>query len=143
MKAYDLRLTCSWSDCGASIRIGISLRNLENEMSVLLTISSAGEDGEPSSSTPLATEEFFERLWMRGALQINAKWIPLFQSGIDLEVDDLPSVCEELRSLGRWAEGGHLGPGDQLLMTSRIDAALGKLGAASGMDPKCVRIFIG
>jgi hypothetical protein len=112
-------------------------------MSVLLKITHTGAGGAASSSTPLATEEIFERLWMRGALQINAKWIPLFQSGIDVEVDDLSSICEELRSLRHWAEIAHLDPADQSLMVSRIDAALGKLGAVSDMDSRCVGIFVG
>lgn len=112
-------------------------------MSVLLIITNSGDDGGSSSSTPLATEEVFERFWMQGALQINAKWIPLFQPGIDVEVDDLPSICEELRSLRRWAEAAHLDSEDQSLMVHRIDAALGKLSTVPGMDPKRVRLFIG
>lgn len=112
-------------------------------MSVLLKIAGVDDDGVRSSSTPLATEEVFERLWMQGALQISAKWIPLFQSGIDVEVGDIPSICEELRSLRHWAEVAHLDSRDRSLMSSRIDAALGKLGAAAGVDPKGLRVFIG
>lgn len=112
-------------------------------MSVLLKITNTGDDGASSSSTPLATEEVFERLWVRGAVQTNAKWIPFFQSGIDVDVDDLPAICEEFRSLRHWAEVAHLDPEEKSLMVSRIDAALGKLGAVSGMHPRCVGIFVG
>jgi hypothetical protein len=113
------------------------------EMSVLLNITNTGGGGEPSSSTPLATEAVFEKLWMNGATAIDAKWIPLFQSGIDVETEDLPSLCEELRTLRRWAESSRMDDGDQSLMLARIDAALRRLDAASGMNTKSVRIFIG
>lgn len=112
-------------------------------MSVLLNITHAGGGGGSSSSTPLATEAIFEKLWMNGAMAIDAKWIPLFQSGIDVEADDLPSLCDELRALRRWAEATGMQDDDQALMLSRIDTALRRLDAATGMDAKSVRIFIG
>lgn len=110
-------------------------------MSVLLNITHAG--GGPSSSTPLATEAVFEKLWMNGAMAIGAKWIPLFQPGVSVEAADLPSLCEELRTLGRWADSSGTIGEDRSLMLTRIDAALRRLDVVSGMDAKSVHIFIG
>jgi hypothetical protein len=110
-------------------------------MSVLLNITHAG--GGPSSSTPLASEAVFEKLWMNGATAIGAKWIPLFQSGVDVEVADLPSICEELRTLRHWAESSGTIGEDRPLMLIRLDAALRRLDAVSGIDAKSVHIFIG
>jgi hypothetical protein len=112
-------------------------------MSVQMTITGTDDHDVQASSTPLATEEVFGKLWMRGALDIDAKWIPLFQSGVDVEVDDLPSICEELRALRHWAASSSMESGERSLISDRIDAALHKLDAVSGLDPKSLHIFIG
>jgi hypothetical protein len=110
-------------------------------MTVLLNITHAG--GAPSSSTPLATEAVFEKLWMNGATAIGAKWIPLFQSGVDVEAADVPSICRELRTLRHWAESSGTIGEDRSMMLTRIDAALRRLDAVCSMDAKSVHIFIG
>lgn len=44
---------------------------------------------------------------------------------------------------GIWAASSGMESADRSLISDRIDAALHKLAAVSGLDPKSVHIFIG
>jgi hypothetical protein len=51
------------------------------------------------SYLPLATEEVFARYWLPAAAALGCIWMPLFQSGAPVPLEDLPAVLDELRRL--------------------------------------------
>ena len=51
---------------------------------------------------PLATEEVFKRIWLPGAEQHSAVWLPLFQFGVDITAQDFAEVSQELNLLREW-----------------------------------------
>ncbi|GAB1543817.1 hypothetical protein NUACC21_64930 [Scytonema sp. NUACC21] len=48
---------------------------------------------------PVSTEEIFEEYWQPACSKLGLKWIPLFQTGLPLEVEDISSVIQELKQL--------------------------------------------
>lgn len=70
-------------------------------MSILLMVRPKGSP-KPSSTTPIATEEVFEKEWLPGIVALGSQWLPVFQVGVDLELSDLPVVIAELLELRNW-----------------------------------------
>jgi len=48
---------------------------------------------------PLATEGTYSSEWVPPAKHLGLHWLPLFQTGISVSVEDLPTVMDELRRL--------------------------------------------
>lgn len=48
---------------------------------------------------PLATEEVFAGHWLPAAAALGCEWMPLFQSGAPVPLEDFPAVLDELRRL--------------------------------------------
>jgi hypothetical protein len=74
-------------------------------------------------SIPVATESLFEELWGAGISVLGLEWLPLFQGGLFIELDDWPPIREELARLHRWA-AEHLSEDDADYVTRRIDRLL-------------------
>jgi hypothetical protein len=52
--------------------------------------------------SPVSTEQVFKEYWQPACLKLNLKWIPLFQPGLPLEIEDIPIVIEELKQLNEF-----------------------------------------
>ncbi len=63
-------------------------------MSVALLITKEKEGRD--ELVPIATESGYINLWMPVIRQLKLEWMPLFQTGISLEAEDLPRVLKEL-----------------------------------------------
>lgn len=111
-------------------------------MSVSLIVTSANADGTPQLLVPLATEDVFARVWLRGAEHIGAQWLPLFQPGVELEAVDLLPVCSELLALRQWVESNLTDISERKHVTDRIDAAVTALQALAEKTTH-PKIFIG
>lgn len=67
-------------------------------MSVAILIEFKAQ-GRNSLYLPMATEGTYSREWGGVARKLGLHWLPLFQSGMRVEVSDLPAVVDELRQL--------------------------------------------
>ena len=94
-------------------------------------------------NVPLATEDVFDRIWLRGAQHLDAKWLPLFKSGIDLTAADFTCVIQELMSLGEWVKVEALGSDEKRFVLSRIDALLKEFVRLDSETNGNVKVFIG
>jgi hypothetical protein len=48
---------------------------------------------------PVATEGVFATYWLPAARALGCVWMPLFQSGAPVPLEDVPAVLDELRRL--------------------------------------------
>jgi len=87
-------------------------------MSVALIYRLRGATPEQAETVPVATAEVFRDHWLPGARALGLVWLPLFETGVKVGVDDLPAVVEELRALERWLAGN--APGSAALVGPRI-----------------------
>lgn len=71
-------------------------------MTISAFLLDAGSDKVPPFFVPVASERFFINVWMPAAHALQLKYVPLFQTGLDLEKADLESVLIELHKLGEW-----------------------------------------
>jgi hypothetical protein len=84
-------------------------------MSVAVLISYVDHAGPHSSPAylPVATESVYRSHWLPAAEQLGCMWLPRFQTGAPVALDDLPAVLEELeRVRDHFAQ---LAPGDAVL----------------------------
>ena len=71
-------------------------------MSVSLIISNPINKEESDFNIPISTEREFQEYWMPIIELLNLQWIKCFQSGIELEKEDLLSVLKELMEIKIW-----------------------------------------
>lgn len=62
-------------------------------------------EGEPVAFdvavAPLST---FREVWLPACRALGLRWVPLFETGIPLNVEDVPDVLEELHALQMWLD---------------------------------------
>jgi hypothetical protein len=66
------------------------------KMSISLQISGKHIPETEWESIPVATESIFEKYWLAIAKQLNLKYVPLFQIGIEIDLGTLDEVLKEL-----------------------------------------------
>jgi len=65
-------------------------------MSVALIITDKKEENNTLEYLPIAGEKTFEDIWLSICKEGNFSYIPLFQTGIVFELDDMPFILAEL-----------------------------------------------
>jgi len=109
-------------------------------MSVALSIQPRGVPLTAARYVPVATQDTFKRHWVPGCEALGLKWVPLFETGIPLEVVDLPVVLQELRVLESWTQ--QHAPESGALIAERLARLISELSALVGsLDG--VELFIG
>jgi hypothetical protein len=68
-------------------------------MSVAVVITFRDEDVTRPTYLPVATEAIFSAHWMPIAARLGLLWMPLFQSGAAVAIEDLPAVRGEFDQL--------------------------------------------
>jgi hypothetical protein len=62
---------------------------------------------EPATATrevPIATHDVFRRHWAPACEALELRWVPLFETGLPLEREDIADVLAELEAIKRWSE---------------------------------------
>ena len=54
---------------------------------------------------PFATEDVFSHYWLPAAKRHGLQWIPQFEDGASVPLDDLPSVLAEIKQIREFAAG--------------------------------------
>ena len=68
-------------------------------MSIAVVITFRNEDTTGAAYLPVATEGIFAVYWLPAAARLGLVWMPLFQSGTTVAIDDFPSVCAEFEQM--------------------------------------------
>lgn len=71
-------------------------------MSVSLIISNPINDKERNFNLPISTERVFRDHWMPIIIELDLKWVRCFQSGIELEKEDIVLVLKDLEKMHHW-----------------------------------------
>lgn len=71
-------------------------------MSVSLMISNPINDKEKNFYLPISTERVFQDHWMPIITELDLEWVGFFQSGIELEKEDIGLVLKELEKMQNW-----------------------------------------
>lgn len=109
-------------------------------MSVALIISPKAGVAivEGSSKTiPIATQEIFNAYWKQGGQVLGLRWVPMFETGIPVQEDDIPDVVFELKRLAEWARRSAVPDS----VVARIDVLIAALVKVQGSPD--VDVFVG
>ena len=68
-------------------------------MSIAVVITFRNEGAAGPSYLPVATENIFSSYWLPAAAQLNLVWMPLFQSGTAVAIEDFPEVRAEFEQM--------------------------------------------
>jgi len=83
-------------------------------------------DGKPERNIPISTEAAFEELWKPGIEHLQLQWLGLFQTGLDVRLENWPEISGELLKLRRWAVE-MLAADEREYLLQRIDRLLREL----------------
>jgi len=72
-------------------------------MAVVLLVRPSKEEGI-EFDVPVAPMSTFRELWLPACEVLGLKWVPQFETGIPVSVEDVPDVLEELRALKAWLD---------------------------------------
>ncbi|QAT88028.1 hypothetical protein EJ065_6499 [Corallococcus coralloides] len=67
-------------------------------MSVAILINFKSTDRAPHY-IPVSTQGAYHALWLPAAEKLGLKWVPLFEDGPVVDVNDLPALMDEFRQL--------------------------------------------
>jgi len=109
-------------------------------MSVGMYILNAQTESEKLFYVPVSSESFFTRVWREIALELDLKWIPLFQFGVKIRKCDLKPIFNELDHMIKFADENLENDFKNHLIT-RIDLAKTKL--TELYDEKDYEVYIG
>lgn len=68
-------------------------------MSISVIISNPKTEYERSFCLPVSSESFFRKIWLPITLELGLKWVPLFQTGVEIQKCDLEYLFEELNNI--------------------------------------------
>ena len=94
-------------------------------MSVSAFIPDPVNKEELGFNVPVASEAFFKSYWEPAAEELGLQWVPIFSTGIDVSLEDLPDVLDELNRLKQWAS--RRGGVEMEQMLSRLDLLITQL----------------
>ncbi|KQO13750.1 hypothetical protein [Paenibacillus sp. Leaf72] len=109
-------------------------------MTISAFILEPQNDFERSFFIPIATEAFFKRCWLPAIQSLNLQWTAIFSTGINVEKEDVPSICGELHQIQKWA-AQHLEQEEHTKLSERITRLLQELPQAFQRENAVV--FIG
>lgn len=111
-------------------------------MSVSLMISNAVNIEEENLNIPISTEKVFQDNWIPIIEKLNLKWIRCFQSGIELEKEDIEAVLKELDTMQVWVyENMNTDRGKQMIVRiDNLSKALIKIFKETRND---IKVYIG
>lgn len=72
-------------------------------MSICVLITNAEDVRESSFNIPIATEDFFSKYLEPSFSEIDAKWLPTFSVGLEIERDDIKELFKEFDQYLEWA----------------------------------------
>lgn len=111
-------------------------------MSVSLLISNPINEQESNFNVPISTEKVFQDYWMPIIEELDLKWVRCFQSGIELEKEDLEFVLKDLAKMQNWInEYMNSERGGQLI--ERLENLCKELVDISNDSRSDVKVYIG
>ena len=111
-------------------------------MSVLMFVIDPQNDFEKHAMLPVATERFFESVWLRLVQRNSLLWVPLFQTGLDIELADLPCIIKELDIVLKSASHAGLSEDERNHLTTRASLLRERLQQLFHTRPD-VKVYIG
>lgn len=73
-------------------------------MSIGIIIDEPRNEKEQLFFIPVATEEVFSSYWLKASNELQLSWVPIFETGIVIEIEDMPVILRELGSVKEWIE---------------------------------------
>jgi hypothetical protein len=109
-------------------------------MSIMAIVIDPKNESQKLFSVPISTEKNFKDNWMPLIQKLDLQWLPLFETGIDIELVDLESVLDELSKLQDIAKS-ELSADKYVDITKRVDELTA--GLKHVFQETNIKVFIG
>lgn len=110
-------------------------------MSIGIIIDEPKNEEEQLFFIPVATEEVFKNYWTQASKEMNLSWVPIFETGIVIEKEDLSLVLTEIMLVKEWIEKNVEDLKEKNNLEERINYILQSLPKA--FNDKTIKVYIG
>ncbi|MBM7543285.1 hypothetical protein [Amphibacillus cookii] len=73
-------------------------------MSIGIIIDEPKNEKEQLFFIPVATEEVFSSYWLKASNELQLSWVPIFETGIVIEKENMSVILRELGLVKEWIE---------------------------------------
>ncbi|SEO96990.1 hypothetical protein SAMN04488134_1271 [Amphibacillus marinus] len=73
-------------------------------MSIGIIVDEPKNEKEQLFFIPVATEEVFSSYWLKASNELQLSWVPIFETGIVIEKEDMSVILRELGLVKKWIE---------------------------------------
>lgn len=73
-------------------------------MSIGIIIDEPKNEEEQLFLIPVATEEVFSNYWLKASNELQLSWVPIFETGIVVEREDMSVILRELGLVKEWID---------------------------------------
>ncbi|CAI3304033.1 hypothetical protein ACK4CS_16805 [Enterococcus gallinarum] len=110
-------------------------------MSIGIIIDEPKNEKEQLFFIPVATEEVFSSYWLKASNELQLSWIPIFETGILIEKEDIPAILRELGLVKEWIKKNVIDIDTKIDLEKRINYILETLPKA--FENKNIKLYIG
>ncbi|CAM4249981.1 hypothetical protein HCA64_03130 [Listeria booriae] len=110
-------------------------------MSIGIIVDEPRSDDERLFFIPVATEEAFKKYWLKASQDMQLMWVPIFESGVVIEAEDLEAIVDELKKVKVWSLENIENLEIQKGAVDRIDYIIGTL--PKGFAQRDTKLYIG
>lgn len=110
-------------------------------MSIAIMIDKPKNEEEKNFYIPIATEETFQKYWLKASEELHLKWVPIFQTGIFIENEDKQVIRTEITEVKNWIVENVSDIDKKRNLEKRIDYILDSLSKV--FEDKNMKLYIG
>lgn len=110
-------------------------------MSIGIIIDEPKNEEEKLFFIPVATEESFTNYWLKASKELQLAWVPIFETGIVIEREDIPIILKEIKLVKEWIEKNVKNIDIKIGIEKRINYILETLPKA--FEKENIKLYVG
>ena len=110
-------------------------------MSIAIIIDNPTTEAKKRFYVPVATEETFQTYWMSAAEALALAWVPLFKTGVFIELEDAFVIIKEILLVREWVTRNVTDLDRKSRLKERIDFIIETVSTV--FEEEGVKLYIG
>lgn len=110
-------------------------------MSIGIIIDEPKNEEEQLFFIPVATEEVFSNYWLKASNELQLSWVPIFETGIVIEREDMSVILRELGLVKEWIDKNVRDTDTKIDLEKRLDYILETL--PNAFADENIKLYVG